>query len=106
MACGLLPSIDKQICLLERWLAHHLAGITEPDHAQIIRRFATWDILPRLRTRAERKPVTPAARTFAGDQIRRANAFLSWLATRERRLDDCGQADSDAWHAEHKQASR
>ncbi|WP_202798798.1 hypothetical protein [Saccharopolyspora spinosa] len=106
MTCGLLPVIDKQICLLERWLAHHLAGITDPDHAQLIRRFATWDILPRLRTRAERKPVTPAARTFAGDQIRHATAFLAWLATRHTALGNCRQADIDAWHAGHNEHGR
>ncbi|WP_223839152.1 site-specific integrase [Saccharopolyspora pogona] len=106
MTCGLLPIIDKQICLLERWLAHHLAGITNPDHAQIVHRFATWNILPRLRTRAERKPITPAGRTFAGDQVRRATAFLSWLASRKTSLGDCGQADIDAWHAGHNEHGR
>ncbi|MFI0467133.1 hypothetical protein ACH347_23885 [Saccharopolyspora sp. 5N102] len=106
MSCGLLPVIDKQICLLERWLARHLAGITEHDHAQIVRRFATWGILPRLRTRAERKPLTPAGRTFAGDQIRHATAFLAWLTTHETALGDCRQADIDAWHAGHKQHER
>ncbi|MGI8313152.1 hypothetical protein [Saccharopolyspora hattusasensis] len=106
MACGLLPAIDKQICLLERWLVHHLNDITDPDHAQIIRRFATWDILPRLRSRAERKPITPAARTFIGEQIRHATTFLSWLATHEANLNTCDQAAIDAWHAEHKQHER
>ena len=30
MACGLLPAVDKQILLFERWLHEHLTGITGP----------------------------------------------------------------------------
>ena len=41
MACGVLPAVDKQICSFERWLAGHLAEITDPEHAQLIRRFTT-----------------------------------------------------------------
>jgi hypothetical protein len=67
MACGVLPAVDKQICLFERWLVGYLADITDPEHAQLVRRFATWEVLPRLRTRAEKKPLTPAARRYAGD---------------------------------------
>ncbi|MCE4948556.1 hypothetical protein LVX13_36535 [Streptomyces albulus] len=31
MNCGILPVIDKQICLFERWLVDHLADITDPE---------------------------------------------------------------------------
>lgn len=37
MACGLLPVIDKQIRMFERWLAKHLVGISNLDHSQISR---------------------------------------------------------------------
>ena len=30
-----------------------------------------------------------------------ATQFLGWLAAHGRTLDDCGQADIDAWHVEH-----
>ena len=65
------------------------------------RSFATWDILPRLRTRAANKPITPSSRQFAGEQITQATAFLDWLAARQRTLRTCEQADIDTWHAEH-----
>ena len=106
MSCGLLPLVDKQVCLFERWLGEHLASITDPEHEQIVRRFATWHVLLRLRSRAERKPITPAGRQFAGDQVRRATAFLSWLADRDLRPANCRQAEIDTWHAEHKQHER
>jgi hypothetical protein len=62
MACGGLPAMDKQICSFERWLVGHLAEITDPEHARLIRRFATWEVLPWLRARAEKKAITPASR--------------------------------------------
>lgn len=101
MACGVLPRIDKQICLLERWLIDHLDTIEDPDHRQLIERFATWEVLPRLRTRAERKPITPASRKLAGEQITQATEFLGWLAAGQCTLRTCDQADIDTWHAEH-----
>jgi len=69
MACGVLPRTDKQICSFERWLIAHLNTITDPDHGQLIQRFATWEVLPRLRARAANKPITPSGRRFAGEQI-------------------------------------
>jgi hypothetical protein len=100
-ACGVLPPIDKQVWLFERWLPGHLADITDEGHAQLIRRFATWDVLPRLRGRAGRKPLTTASRRYAGEQVKAATAFLQWLSSRGLALADCRQADIDAWHAEN-----
>lgn len=106
MACELLPPADKQICLFERWLTQHLAAITDPDHEQLVRRFAAWHILPKLRTRTERQPITPAGRRFAGDQVKHATAFLSWLTDRGLGPAGCRQAEIDAWHAQHNQHDR
>ncbi|HET9256298.1 MAG TPA: hypothetical protein VFO16_14025, partial [Pseudonocardiaceae bacterium] len=82
MACEVLPRAGKQIRLLERWLIAHLDAITDPGRAQLIQRFATWEVLPRLRARA-------------------AIAFLDWLAARQRTLHTCDQTDIDTRHAEH-----
>ncbi|WP_328399910.1 hypothetical protein [Nocardia sp. NBC_00403] len=101
MACGVLPMIDKQVCGFERWLLNHLTPIDDADHTQIIRRYATWQVLPRLRGAAERKPVTQASRSFADDQVRQATHFLEWLAAQGITLDTCGQAEIDLWHAEN-----
>lgn len=106
MACGVLPTVDKQICSFERWMVGHLADIADPNHAQLIRRFATWEVLPKLRTRAEKKPITPAGRCYVGDQIKYATAFLQWLSGHSLTLSTCRQADIDAWHAEHNEHRR
>ena len=68
----------------------------------MIRRFVAWDVLPRLRARAERKPLNTASRRRFGDQINQATLFLGWLARANLRLGDCGQADIDAWYVEHR----
>jgi hypothetical protein len=106
MACGVLPAIDRQVCGFERWLAVHLEGIADEGHVQVVRRFATWDVLPRLRAQAEKKPISTAARRHADEQVKRATAFLRWLSERGLTLRDCQQADIDAWHAENNQHAR
>lgn len=101
MTCGLLPAVDKQICGFERWLIAYLGGVADPEHAQIVRRYATWHLLPRLRAKADRKPVSPPARRHAHDQVRQATLFLEWLAGQRLTLAACSQSNIDSWHAEH-----
>jgi hypothetical protein len=99
MACGVLPGVDKQLCAFERWLGIHLATVTDSGHAQVLRRFATWEVLPRLRARAEKNPLSTGSRGYAVGQVLRATEFLQWLSERELALSGCRQADIDAWHA-------
>ncbi|MFD4835857.1 hypothetical protein ACFWPV_39380, partial [Streptomyces uncialis] len=94
MSCGVLPAVDKQICSFELWLIGHLDTIADPDHGQVIRRFATWEVLPRLRTSSQKKPITPAARRHAADQVKQATAFRTWLAARDHTLGICGRPAS------------
>ncbi|OXM54470.1 hypothetical protein [Amycolatopsis alba] len=106
MSCGVLPLVDKQICSFERWLRTHLDGISVPDHEKIVRRFITWEVLPRLRNRAAHRPLTPSTRSFASDQVKLATRFLTWLADHERTLELCNQAGIDDWHASHSEHER
>jgi hypothetical protein len=101
MSCGLLPAVDKQLLLFERWLGTFLPSITEASHARLIRQFATWQVLPWLRRRATKRPLAPNTRSNAGAQLSRALEFLDWLAGHQRGLRECSQADLDRWHAEH-----
>ncbi|WP_458688775.1 hypothetical protein [Nocardia tengchongensis] len=106
MACGILSQVDKQICEFERWTIRHLATVTEPEHVRLIRRFVAWDVQPRLRARAERKPLTVSSRRGFSSQVIQATRFLSWLGERDLTLTDCGQADIDAWHVQHPAHAR
>ncbi|WP_221761967.1 hypothetical protein [Nonomuraea sp. WAC 01424] len=84
MACGALPAVDKQLLHTETWLTHRLAELDGHTHEPLLRRFATWHLLPTLRARA----------------------FLAWLDERGLDLPRCRQADLDAWHATHPKPRR
>jgi hypothetical protein len=99
MASGVLPAVDKQLLHYETWLTHRLAELDGHPHQQTLRRFATWQILPRLRDRARQRPLTPNVRRFAAEQFTAARTFLTWLDERDRTLATCTQADLDAWNA-------
>lgn len=100
MTHGVLPRVDKQLMLFERWLAQRLSTITDPGQAQLINRFATWSELHRLRAQARRQSVRPSTTTESRQRINRGLDFLNWLADRGTNLQDCAQVDIDAWHAE------
>lgn len=46
MICGVLPEIDKQVLLLERWLGAYLPEIDDPGRARVIRQYAIWQVQP------------------------------------------------------------
>jgi hypothetical protein len=96
MACGVCQAVDKHLCSFQRWLPGHLAGITNPEHVKTVRLFATWRVLPDLRTRAEQSHITPSVRREAAEKITHATVFLHWLDTRGRTLVSCRPGDIDA----------
>jgi hypothetical protein len=100
MHCGMLPVVDKHLLLFERWLDQRLSAVAHPDHARLLQQFATWHVLRRMRTRAERDPLGPAPANDARQQVNQAAAFLAWLNARNRSLTACTQTDIDAWHGE------
>ncbi|OHV73637.1 hypothetical protein [Pseudofrankia sp. BMG5.36] len=102
MGCALLPPVDKQILLFERWLHGYLPDLPDPSRARILRQFTTWQVLPWLRRRAEGRPLGTHTRNSAAAQVRRAAEFLAWLAREGRTLAECGQADLDRWHVAHR----
>jgi hypothetical protein len=102
---GVLSRIDKQLMLFERWLTARLATIPDPDHAQVVGRFATWNELRRLRTGAARHTVRPSTTKDSRQRINRAIDFLAWLTERNTSLGTCTQSDVDDWYIE-KYATR
>lgn len=98
---GLLAARDHQVVLFERWWHDYLPTITEPAHARLVGLFVAWEVAARLRRRAANAPLTPDARYWASDQVRRAVSFLTWLDEHEVALEVCTQSDVDRWHAEH-----
>ena len=67
MACGILPTVDKQLLHAQTWLHQRLIALTGNPHHQLLRQFGLWHQIPRLRARARMRPLTEAARRFAGE---------------------------------------
>jgi hypothetical protein len=97
VAGAVLPPRDEELTRTEQWLAGLLASMTVPEHRRLVRAFATWQVMPRLRrsSQARRRPRTYTAR--ARNMISTAARFLSWLSARGTTLPACRQADIDDW---------
>ena len=61
---AVLPPRDEELARAEQWLAGLLASMTVPEHRRLVRAYATWQVILRLRrsSRARRRPRTYTAR--------------------------------------------
>jgi hypothetical protein len=71
----------RQILLFERWYQQRLAP-SDPQHARILRAFATWRLLRELHRKAARGQLTPGSRNTAVTRLITAGEFLTWLGAR------------------------
>ena len=99
MAVDALPSVDRQILLFERWYRSQVKAVGDPQHAQALRQFTTWRLLPRMRSRAARQFLTSGTRNAAAHEFTKSRQYLAWLAGRGRCLQESTQADIDARYA-------
>ncbi len=106
MSCGVLPPADKQLLHFETWLHRHLAGAPAGPATRLLRQYATWQQLPRLRARAAARPLTPAACSNAISQVRAATRFLAWAGEHDPGPARLSQAGLDTWHATCGQGDR
>ncbi|MEU9189383.1 hypothetical protein AB0D14_33550 [Streptomyces sp. NPDC048484] len=97
---GVLPRVDRQLMLYQRWLTERLIIIEEPEHRRLLHHFATWHQMRRLRAKAEKSPLGRSQTNQVKQEITQAGAFLAWLADRSGTIEHCRQADLDAWHTE------
>ncbi|MEU1630446.1 hypothetical protein ABZ746_35175 [Streptomyces sp. NPDC020096] len=104
-APAVLPGVDRQLLLYQRWLTERLDTIEDPEHHRLLQHFATWHQMRQLRATAEKGPLGRSQTHQAKQETTQAGAFLAWLADRGRTIEYCRQADLDAWHTE-KTATR
>ncbi len=97
VATGTLPPRDEQMARLERFTADVIDGRPDPEQRQVLRCYATWHLLRRLRGRNNGRPVTREQHSVVQQQVRGAVALLDWLDARGQALSTCGQADLDEW---------
>lgn len=106
MQSGILPLKDRQLLLFERWLDTHLAAVTDLEHARLLRRFATWHQLRKLRAKAAKAPLGISPTKMARQQQTQALAFLIWINRRGTALNHTRQTDLDLWQSENYSTRR
>lgn len=97
VASDVLPSRDEQFAALEQWITSATKAVTDDSERKLVRRFATWHHLRRLRREAERHPLSPPQAATARAGIRAAIALLAWLREQGTELARCTQTHLDAW---------
>ena len=93
---GALDAQGDGLESLGPWLKSFLAGLS-PKTAQLLRRYASWSVLPRTRHRAARLGITASAPVYARGRIETAAHFLTWLEDNDRTLADATQHDINTW---------
>lgn len=94
---GILSTRDERLASLERSTARRIARVKDPTSRKILRSFATWHHLRRLRATAARQRLTHDQVTYAVNSLTAAANLLNWLHDRGRSLAACNQADIDDW---------
>jgi len=100
VAVGTLPARDEQLARLHRWITDTIATRTNPDEQQLLRRYAIWHVLRRLRGRLNGADTTHHQFLAAKRNIQAAVALLDRLAEHGRPLATARQADLDHWLAD------
>jgi hypothetical protein len=94
-AAGALPPRDEGLARAAHWLDETLAAISPPADLRLVRAYATWQVMRRLRAGEAGRPLTPTE--HARNNIRAAVNLLSWLRGRGTTLAAAGQTDIDQW---------
>jgi hypothetical protein len=96
-ASGALPPRDEGLARAGRWLEDVLAAIAPPADRRLIRAYATWQVMRRLRASSAARARPVAVTDNARNNIRAAVSFLEWLRSRGTTLAGAGQPDIDQW---------
>jgi hypothetical protein len=99
VATGALPARDEHMARLERWVADAIAARPDPDERYLLKRYAVWHLLRRLRRRRNGAPVTYNQTTTVKARLRVAVELLDWLAARGLTLGSADQSHLDDWLA-------
>jgi len=102
IACGLLPPVDRHLADIEAWLRRRLAAVADHPYEQLLRQFALWHHLPRVRADAARRPLRATAKQYVTHQFTQAQMFLTWLHERGVAPHKVTQAHLDTWYSEHR----
>ena len=99
VAAGILPTRDEHMMRLEQWVDAAIAERADPDEQHLLRRYALWHMLRRLRQRTRGADTTHNQYVLVRQHVRAAIGFLDWLAAHGLSLPDARQGNLDEWTA-------
>jgi hypothetical protein len=99
VAGGILPARDERLAGLEHWVTQKAGQIGDPAERRIVRGFATWHHLRRLRGEPARHHITAEQAEYVRNEVRAAITLITWLRNRGTSLASCTQRDIDEWLA-------
>ena len=97
VAGGVLPDRDERLAGLERWAAEKTGNLEDPAERRIVRSFATWHHLRRLRGQSRREYITAEQADYVHNEVRAAIKLITWLRDNGTSLADCTQRHIDTW---------
>lgn len=97
VATAALPPRDEHMVRLERWVAATIAARNDPDERYLLKRYAVWHLMRRLRRRRNAEPTTYNQATLIKARLRVAIELLDWLAGRGLTLASADQSHLDVW---------
>jgi len=101
VATGALPERDEHATRLRRFAARVIDEVAQPRHRQVLSRYARWHVVARAKPDRHGQ-LSPAVADRCRQEIRAAQRFLDHLEGGGRTVDDCAQADLDAWLAKSR----
>ena len=99
IAAEILPTRDEHMMRLEQWVDAAIAERADPDDQHLLRRYALWHMLRRLRQRTRGADTTHNQYVLVRQHLRAAIRFLDWLAAQGLSLADARQGSLDEWTA-------
>lgn len=106
VASGALPDEDRSLERLERFFDDYLnSRVADPLDRKTVRSWLRWQVLPRLRKRADSRKSMAHSANNARPAVRFVSELLDQLARDGRNLRSTTQADIDNWFA-HPGANR
>jgi hypothetical protein len=95
VAADILPSRDEHLATLEHWISATTTAIADPAHRRLIRSWATWTHVRRLRQQSKKQAITYNQIGTVRYEILLAKRLLEHLAAHGLTLRTCTQADID-----------
>ena len=99
-AVDVLPAYEASVERITPWLRDQLAALPKP-HADLISRFARWQLLRRLRLLEDRGNITRGSVQHARAAVLGAARFLQWLDDQHMPLAMAGQPQLDRYLVQH-----